>query len=70
MNWSYYEKVAAYLDQYRYDLDWDLVPPSPIWIREAISVLIYKDVLTKDEMKREALRDFDVVLADNLFLME
>ena len=69
MNWSYYETVAAYLNRYRNDIGFN-VSPSPVWIREAISLLIYKGILTADEMKREALKDFDVVLADRLFLTE
>lgn len=71
MTGSYYERIAAFLSDYmEMNPGHDPIPPDPIYITDAISMMTSEYGFTKAELKREALEKYDVIIADRFFLME
>lgn len=71
MTGSYYQRIAAFLSCYtELRQDGGPIPADPIYIVDAISLLISEEGYTKEQLQREALERFDVVIADRFFLME
>ena len=69
MTGSYYERIAAFLSDYmEMNPGHDPIPPDPIYIVDAISLLISEEGYTKEQLQREALERFDVVIPDRYFL--
>lgn len=65
---TFYKRVAAYLSQYVAAEDGGELPPNPVYIRDAISLLISNGTLSKEQMQSEALEMFDVVIPDRFFM--
>ena len=60
-------RICNYLNQYLLRNDGYLLRPDPAYLKAGISMLIEKEVLTKEEIKREALEDYSVLIPENLF---
>ena len=71
MTGSYYQRIAAFLSEYvEMTADGGPIPPDPVYIVDAISLLISEGMFTKDELKLEALEKYDVIIPDRFFLTE
>ena len=69
MTGSYYQRIAAFLSCYtKLQRDGGPIPPDPVYIRDAISQLISGGWFTKEELKREALEKYDVIIPDRMFM--
>lgn len=68
MTGSYYQRIAAFLSCYtKLQRDGGPIPADPIYITDAISLLISEEGYTKEQLQREALERFDVVIPDRYF---
>lgn len=66
---SFYERLARFLSEYaKRASDDGPIPPDPVYIRDAIGVLIDEGVFTRDELRRAALEQYDVIIPDSFFL--
>lgn len=55
--------IAAFLSQYvTANKGGLLVPPDPAFLREGIRLLLDNGVMTTEEIKLEALRDYSVII--------
>ena len=71
MTGSYYQRIAAFLSCYtELRQDGGPIPADPIYIVDAICLLMGEEGRTKGQLQREALERFDVIIADRFFLME
>lgn len=71
MTGSYYQRIAAFLSEYtERKADGGPIPPDPVYIVDAISLLISEGMFTKDELKLAALEKYDVIIPDRFFLTE
>lgn len=71
MTGSYYQRIAAFLSCYtELRQDGGPIPADPIYITDAISLLISEGMFTKDELKLAALEKYDVIIPDRFFLTE
>lgn len=66
----YYEMIAAFLSQYVMKADGNPVPPDPKYIRDALAVLIHDNGWSKYDIKIEAIRDYNVIIREDLFPSE
>lgn len=62
-----YQRIASFLSEYVL-FNSGPVPPDAISIAESISVMIRRNILTKEEMITEALAEYDVIIPDWLFM--
>ena len=67
---GYYARIAAFLSEYVRLPGRDPVPPDVALIADAIRYLISSGVFTKESMKLEALRSYDVIIREDLFPVE
>lgn len=58
--------IAAFLSQYLEANNGMLIPPDEAYIMDGISVLLEENIMTLDELRREALKDFNVIVPWNL----
>ena len=58
--------IAAFLSQYLEANNGMLIPPDEAYIRDGIAVLLEENIMTLDELRMEALRDFNVIVPWNL----
>lgn len=71
MTGSYYQRIAAFLSEYvERTADGGPIPPDPVYIMDAISLLISEGAFTKYDMKLEALEKYDVIIPDRYFPTE
>ena len=63
---DYRERIAAFLSQY-VTIGGSVVPADDVYIKDAIQLIIENGVMTKDEMRAEALRDYSVIINDDFF---
>lgn len=61
--------IAEFLSEY-VDYAGSTVPGSVDPVKDAIAVLLENGVMTIDEMRHEALRDYNVIIPWNLFPKE
>lgn len=64
---DYYKMIAAFVSQYVFTTDGGAIPADPKCIRGALFVMMNKKGYTKDEIKYEAIRDFNVIIREDLF---
>lgn len=63
------ERIAAWLNQYvRYD--GGLLPADKDSVKDGLSLLLEEKVMTVDEMRLEALREYNVIIPWDLFPKE
>lgn len=65
---EYYERLAAFLSELAATKDGGPIPPDPTYIRDAINLLISEGYFTEADLKRQALRDYDVIIHDRFFI--
>lgn len=70
MTGSFYERLAAYLSERVVTTDGQPIPANPVSITAVIALLISRGQLTPDEMRREALEKYDVIIPDHYFTKE
>lgn len=63
---GYYERISAFVSDYLQTVDGSPIPPDPRYIVAALKMLI-KMGLPKEEIKRRAVRDYDVIIREDLF---
>lgn len=69
MTGSYYQRIAAFLSCYaELRQGGGPIPPNPLYIRDAISMLISEQGFTREQLQREALEKFDVIIPDRMFM--
>lgn len=64
------ERIAAFLRQY---VEYDgglLLPADREAIKDAVSLMIENKIMSVDEMRREALREYNVIIPWDLFPKE
>lgn len=60
--------IACWLSQYCEDIFGErLIPPDPDYIRDAIRLLISEGVMTTEDIRREAVIDFGVIIPCEYF---
>lgn len=59
-------RIACFLSQYVHSHGSPLEPQIPV-IADAISLLISEEVMTEDEIRLEALKEFSVIIPAELF---
>lgn len=59
-------RIAHFLSQYLQTNDGMLIPPNEAYIRDGIAVLLEENIMTLDELRMEALKDFNVIVPWNL----
>ena len=63
-----YQRIAAFLTQYCSREDGNpVLPPDPEYLKSAIALLIDEGVMTADEIRAEALDEFDVIIPSDWF---
>ena len=62
-----YQRIASFLSEYAL-FNSGLVPPDAISIAQTISVMIRRNILTREAMITEALAEYDVIIPDWLFM--
>lgn len=66
-----YQRIAAFLTRYCMRGDGNpVLPPDPAYLKAAISLLIERDVMTADEIRAEALDEFNVIIPSDWFPKE
>ncbi len=60
------QRLAAFLSQYARDKDGGVIPPESAYVKDAIRLLIDEEVLTAEEIRREALEEFGVIVPAEL----
>ena len=68
MNTELYERIAEFLSDFMCMPDGTPIPPNPIYIRDSISALIGEGYYTKEELLREALERWNVIIPERMFL--
>lgn len=66
MNPDVLQRLAAFLSQYARDKDGGVIPPELAYVKDAIALLIDEEVMTAEEIRREALEEFDVIVPAEL----
>lgn len=64
---GYYQMITSFLSQYVMQADGTPLPPDPKYIRDALAVLIQDNGWSKYDIKVEAIRDFNVIIREDLF---
>ena len=59
--------VSAFLSQYVQPEEGMILPDDEETIRSAIGLLLRENVMTVEEIKREALEEYNVIVPYNLF---
>lgn len=59
-------RICNFLNQFVW-VEGGLLKPEPAHIRDAIKLLIAENVMSKDEMRKEALRDYLVIIPNDFF---
>lgn len=59
-------RLACFLSQYAQDKDGGVIPPEPAYVKSAIRLLIDEEVMTAEEIRREALEEFGVIVPAEL----
>lgn len=67
MNMDYYKRIAAYLSQYACTKGGRRIPPQEVYIRSAIITLMDDTGMTAEQIRREALEQYNVIIADEFF---
>lgn len=67
---GYYETIAAFLSQYFSQTDGSPIPPDPKYIRGALTVMMQDEGWSKYDIKLEAIRDFNLIIREDLFPAE
>lgn len=61
-------RIAAFLSEYT-EADGCLpIPPNPVYIRDAIHVMVTQLGWTEAGIRRQALKDYNVMIPDDCFL--
>ena len=63
-------RIGAFLSQYVNPAYDGQTLTEPAVQRDAIALLIEENVMSADQIRREALRDYDVIIPDYLFPRE
>ena len=64
------KRIAAFLNQYVNCDGYPTLPENEVFVKDAISVLVEQNVMSVSEIRREALRDYDVIIPWDYFPME
>ena len=60
------QRLAAFLSQYARSRDGGVIPPETAYVKAAIRLLIDEEVMTAEEIRREALKEFGVIVPSEL----
>ena len=60
------QRLAAFLSQYAQDKNGDVIPPEPAYVKSAIRLLSDEEGMTAEEIRREALEEFGVIVPAEL----
>ncbi len=63
------QRITAFLSQFVH-LSGSLVPPDESYIKDAIQVIIENEVMTKEELRLEAITDYSVIIPEDFFRNE
>ena len=63
-----YQRIADFLSCYTEAEGCDPIPADPVYIRDAISLLISEGLFTREEILNEALEKFRVIIPDRMFI--
>ena len=66
MNPDVLQRLAAFLSQYTRNKGGGVIPPEPGYVKDAIRLLIDEEVMTAEEIRREALQEFGVIVPAEL----
>lgn len=61
------ERIAAFLRQYVETTSGGLLPVDDVYIKDGIALLIENDIMSKEEIRVEALSDYNVIIPDSYF---
>lgn len=62
------DRIAHFLSVYVYDgKTGGCLPPFPPYIKDAIDVILSAGVMTQDELRREALKGWNVIIPADYF---
>lgn len=65
------KRIAAFLNQYVQPNEGSaILPADENYIKEAIEMLITDEIMTAEEIRAEALEEYDVIVPWNLFPAE
>ena len=67
---SYYQKLAAFLEEFMSERNAVVLPSNPFALAVVIRMLISLGVTTPEELRREALRRYDIIIRDEMFQRE
>lgn len=70
MTESNLQRIADFLSCYAEKEGCDPVPANPVYIRDAISLLISEGIFTAEELRREAVAEWNVIIPERFFLLE
>lgn len=62
------DRIASFLSEYCTTDAGCIIPPDPVYIADAISLLISEGIFTESSMKMAALKMYDVVIPDRFFI--
>ncbi len=60
-------RIAAWLSKYVRTRGGRVVPPDEGFLRDGIGLLIREGVMTKQEVRAEALNEYDVIIPEDFF---
>ena len=60
------QRLACFLSQYARSKDGGVIPPETAHVKDAIRLLISEEVMTAEEIRREALEEFGVIVPAEL----
>ena len=61
------QRIAAWLSKWVYAHGGHVVPPDERYLREGIGLLIREGVMTRQEVRAEALDEYDVIIPEDFF---
>ena len=63
---GYYEMIAAFICEHIMPINGGLIPPDPKAIQRGLFMLLAAG-WTKEDIKREEIREYSVIIRDDLF---
>lgn len=61
------ERICRFLSQYVEIQGGELLPSDEEYLKDGITPLSINSAMTKDEIRREALREYNVIVPEHLF---
>ena len=67
MSFDQDNRIAHFLSRYVYTSNHNPIPAEPRYIKCAIRMLMEENIMTRNEIRKKALSDFEVIIPEEYF---